>query len=188
MAKILNTRIRITQADREVLDDEEFLPGDDLATRMSELIRLARLGKALESGEIGVTASAVNSPEREPGSESTDHQLVKTDGKDELTPLSEIPSEELFSSHRPGSAREKIRRVVAAIKRYNESQYEKSAQWAINSGVIKALTNINSKAIKEYLHSDEGRLQVADYNAMNEFTFHHNRGREKPITEFVRIT
>ena len=187
MAKILNTRIRITQADREVLDDEEFLPGADLATRMSELIRLAKLGKALEAGEIGVAVPTANSPKSEPGSESTDSQPVDTDGKDKLTPLSEIPSEELFSSHRPGSAREKIRRVVAAIKSYNESQYEKSTQWAINSGVIKALTNINSKAIKDYLSSEEGRLQVADYNAMNEFTFHHNRGREKPITEFVRI-
>ena len=183
MAKILNTRIRITQADREVLDDEEFLPGDDLASRMSELIRLARLGKALESGEIGAIAPI--SPEGEP--ESKELSIAQTESENSTSPLSSIPSEELFSSHRPGSAREKIRRVVAAIKSYNESQCEKSAQWAINSGVIKALTNINSKAIKEYLNSDEGRLQVTDYNALHGFSFHHNRGREKPITEFVRI-
>ena len=195
MAKILNTRIRITQADREVLDDEEFLPGDDLASRMSELIRLARLGKALESGEIRVSDCAAspsenrasNSPDSETQPESKELQPVQPDGNDEAFPLSSIPSEELFSSHRPGSAREKIRRVVAAIKSYNSSQYEKSTQWAINSGVIKALTNINSKAIKEYLNSDEGRLQVTDYNALHGFSFHHNRGREKPITEFVRI-
>ena len=187
MAKILNTRIRITQADREMLDDEEFLPGDDLATRMSELIRLAKLGKALESGEIGVTVCPTDSPEGTSKPESKESQPVESEVNDKVVPLSEIPSEELFSSHRPGSAREKIRRVVAAIKSYNESQYEKSTQWAINSGVIKALTNINSKAIKDYLSSEEGRLQVTDYNAMNEFTFHHNRGREKPITEFVRI-
>ena len=187
MAKILNTRIRITQADREVLDDEEFLPGDDLATRMSELIRLARLGKALESGEIGVIASASNSSEGEPEPESKELSIAQTESENSTSPLSSIPSEELFSSHRPGSAREKIRRVVVAIKSYNESQYEKSAQWAINSGVIKALTNINSKAIKAYLNSDEGRLQVTDYNALHGFSFHHNRGREKPITEFVRL-
>ena len=187
VAKILNTRIRITMADREVLDDEEFLPGADLASRMSELIRLARLGKALESGEIGVTVRAADSSEGTSKPESKESQPVESEANDKVVPLSEIPSEELFSSHRPGSAREKIRRVVAAIKSYNESQYEKSTQWAINSGVIKALTNINSKAIKDYLSSEEGRLQVADYNAMNEFTFHHNRGREKPITEFVRI-
>ena len=187
VAKILNTRIRITQADREVLDDEEFLPAADLASRMSELIRLARLGKALESGEIGAIASASNSSEGEPEPESKELSIAQTESENSTSPLSSIPSEELFSSHRPGSAREKIRRVVVAIKSYNESQYEKSAQWAINSGVIKALTNINSKAIKEYLNSDEGRLQVSDYNALHGFSFHHNRGREKPITEFVRI-
>ena len=181
VAKILNTRIRITQADREALDDEEFLPAADLASRMSELIRLARLGKALESGEIGAIARTSNSPESE------ELSIAQTESENSTSPLSSIPSEELFSSHRPGSAREKIRRVVAAIKSYNESQCEKSAQWAINSGVIKALTNINSKAIKEYLNSDEGRLQVSDYNALHGFSFHHNRGREKPITEFVRI-
>ncbi len=195
VAKILNTRIRITQADREVLDDEEFLPAADLASRMSELIRLARLGKALESGEIRVSDRAAspqenrasNSPESEPELKPEEPQTVRSDAKNGESLLSEIPSEELFSSHRPGSAREKIRRVVAAIKSYNESQCEKSAQWAINSGVIKALTNINSKAIKEYLNSDEGRLQVSDYNALHGFSFHHNRGREKPITEFVRV-
>ena len=185
VAKILNTRIRITQADREVLDDEEFLPAADLASRMSELIRLARLGKALESGEIGAIAPI--SPEGKPELKPQESQPAQTESENSASPLSSIPSEELFSSHRPGSAREKIRRVVAAIKSYNESQCEKSAQWAINSGVIKALTNINSKAIKAYLNSDEGRLQVTDYNALHGFSFHHNRGREKPITEFVRI-
>ncbi len=179
---IQHYRLRIAAEDRAVLDDESFLPGENLADRMAELVRLARLGKALESGEIGVGVRASHSPEGEP--EALESQPAQTDG---ASPLSEMPSEELFSSHRPGSAREKIRRVVAAIKSYNSSQYEQSTQWAINSGVIKALTNINSKAIKEYLNSDEGRLQVSDYNAMNGFSFHHNRGREKPITEFVRI-
>lgn len=38
---------------------------------------------------------------------------------------------------------------------------------------------------REYLDSDEGRLQVADYNLEKGFGFQQNRGKGK-ITKFLR--
>ncbi len=95
----------------------------------------------------------------------------------------EMSNEELRGCQAPGSALEKIRRSVQAIKVYNEGK-DKKAQWAINVSTLEDLSGCHSKAVREYLDSDEGRLQVWDYNLEKGLGFHHNRGKGK-IKEFV---
>jgi hypothetical protein len=89
----------------------------------------------------------------------------------------EMSNEELRGCQAPGSALEKIRRSVRTIKAYNEQQAEKKAQWAINVSTLEDLSGCHSKAVREYLDSDEGRLQVTDYNLEKGFGFQQNRGK-----------
>ena len=96
----------------------------------------------------------------------------------------EISNKELFGSHAPNTGEEKVRRAVAAIKAYNESQYSPKDMWAININTLKDLTNCRTAVVEKYLKSDEGRLQVIDYNLEKGFTFQHNRGRGK-ISEVI---
>jgi hypothetical protein len=95
-----------------------------------------------------------------------------------------MSNEELRGCQAPGSALEKIRRSVNAIKAYNESQAEKKHQWAINVSTLEDLSGCHSKAVRDYLDSGEGRLQVTDYNLEKGFGFQQNRGKGK-ITNFV---
>jgi hypothetical protein len=64
-----------------------------------------------------------------------------------------------------------------AIIVYNEQQAEKKFQWSINVSTLEDLSGCHSKAVKDYLKSSEGRLQVADYNLEKGFGFQHNRGK-----------
>jgi methyl-accepting chemotaxis protein len=89
----------------------------------------------------------------------------------------EMSNEELRGCQAPGSALEKIRRSVRAIKVYNEQQAEKKLQWSINVSTLEDLSGCHSKAVREYLDSDEGRLQVTDYNLEKGFGFQQNRGK-----------
>ena len=56
--------------------------------------------------------------------------------------------------------------IKAAIKAYNEGQAEKRFWWAINTRTLKDLTNCRTSVVENYLKSEEGRSQVADYNAL----------------------
>jgi hypothetical protein len=104
--------------------------------------------------------------------------------KPTATRFEEMSNEELRGCQAPGSALAKIRRSVETIKVYNEQQAEKKHQWAINVSTLEDLSGCHSKAVREYLDSDEGRLQVADYNLEKEFGFQQNRGKGK-ITNFI---
>ncbi len=99
------------------------------------------------------------------------------EAKSTTTRFEEMSNEELRGCQAPGSALEKIRRSVRAIKVYNEQQAEKKAQWAINVSTLEDLSGCHSKAVREYLDSDEGRLQVTDYNLEKGFGFQQNRGK-----------
>jgi hypothetical protein len=92
------------------------------------------------------------------------------------TRFEEMSNEELRGCQAPGSALEKIRRSVLAIKVYNEDKGKKE-QWAINVSTLEDLSGCHSKAVREYLDSDEGRLQVTDYNLEKGFGFQQNRGK-----------
>ncbi len=184
-----NMRLRMTLATKEVINDEEFLPYPDQASRIEELIRLARIGKQYEEGKLVVkevmkVVEAIKEVEKpveviKEVKKPTAVEPVKP--VEEVKPTSgrfeEMSNEELRGCQAPGSAIEKIRRSVRAIKTYNEQQAEKKYQWAINVSTLEDLSGCHSKAVREYLDSDEGRLQVTDYNLEKEFGFQQNRGK-----------
>ena len=97
-----------------------------------------------------------------------------------------MTNDELFGSHAPNTGEEKIRRAVQAIKAYNERQYSPKDMWMINTSTLKDLTNCRTAVVEKYLKSDEGRLQVTDYNLEKGFSYQHNRGRGK-INDCIKI-
>lgn len=195
MQDIVNTRVRITKAIKESIDDQQFLPFSDQVNRMEELVRLARIGKQFEEGKlVKEVVKVVEKPvekiveiDKNVESETTkeveviDKKLVKSSNK-----IEDMSNSELFGSNIPNSGHEKIKRAVAAVKIYNESQAEKKYWWSINSKVIKDLTNCRTESVKRYLDSEEGRLQVSDYNKLHNFGYHYNRGRGS-VKEVIRL-
>ncbi len=175
---ITNARLRITKHSKEVFDDQEFLTYADLASRVEELIRLAKIGKQFENGELVKEVIKVEERIVEVAVETSSTEKKKPD-------FSQLSDEQLFGSNAPYTATEKLRRAVAAIKLLNEGK-DKSQMWAINISTLKSLTNTRTQAIQAYLDSDEGRLQVKDYNQFHELGYHHNRGRGK-ITEVLTL-
>ena len=171
---VVSHRLRITDAAKEVLDDKDFLPFPDVASRMDELIRLARLGKQYEEGML---VKEVEAPvEKE--------QAVRRRRTQEDIKI--MPTSELMGTKIPGSGLEKVRRAVAAIKAYNECQAEKRFWWAINTRTLKDITNCRTSVVEKYLKSEEGRLQVTDYNTLHDLGYQHNRGRGS-IREVVKL-
>ena len=186
---MINTRIRMTVAAKEVIENQEFLPYPDQTSRIEELVRLAKIGKQFEEGTLVKEVVKVVEEVKKPVEVARENQQVS----DEVKPVEEMKStviasrfeemsnEELRGCQAPGSALEKIRRSVNAIKAYNESQAEKMYQWAINVSTLENLSGCHSKAVRDYLDSDEGRLQVLDYNLEKGFGFQQNRGKGKII-------
>ncbi len=192
-----NTRLRMTLAAKEVINDQEFLLYPDQVSRIEELIRLARIGKEYEEGklvkEVVKVVEVVKEVERivekplEAIAEAK-RGLEGVEPVEEVKPTTarfeEMSNEELRGCQAPGSALEKIRRSVRAIKVYNEQQAEKKYQWSINVSTLEDLSGCHSKAVRDYLDSDEGRLQVTDYNLEKGFGFQQNRGKGS-IKEYV---
>jgi hypothetical protein len=210
MLVAINTRIRMTIAAKEVINDQEFLLYPDQLSRIEELIRLARVGREYEEGKLGkevvkvvevvkevekpveVIKEVVKEVERiieKPlevireakreleGVESVEEVKAVEEVKSATARFEEMTNEELRGCQAPGSALEKIRRSVQAIKVYNEQQAEKKFQWSINVSTLEDLSGCHSKAVRDYLDSDEGRLQVTDYNLEKGFGFQQNRGK-----------
>jgi integrase len=181
-------RLRMTTAAKQAIEDQEFLKYPDQVSRIEELVRLARLGKQYEDGQLvkevvkvvevvkEVEPAMEVSPvkEVEPVMEVSPVEPVKKSVTDRFQ---EMSSDELRGSHAPGSAIWKLRRSVEAIKAYNEQQAEKKHQWAINVSTLEELSGCHSKAVRDYLDSPEGRLNVADYNLEKGFGFQQNRGK-----------
>ena len=181
---VQNVRLRITQSAREKLDDKDFLPYPDVTSRFEELVRLAEIGKQFEEGKlvnevVKVVEKIVEIPIKD---------SAEVDGKTSLKAqnFTHLSNAELLGSHTPYSASEKLKRAVEAIKTYNEGQPEKKNKWAINTTVLKQLTNCRTQAIEKFLKSDEGRLLVKDYNSRFEFGYHQNRGKGK-ITDVLKL-
>lgn len=197
-----NTRLRMTVAAKEVINDQEFLLYPDQLSRIEELIRLARIGKEYEEGKlvkevvkivekpVEVIKEVVKEVERivEKPLEAIREAKRELEGVkpvEEVKPTTvptttrfqEMSNEELRGCQAPGSALEKIRRSVRTIKTYNEQQAEKKYQWSVNVSTLEDLSGCHSKAVRDYLDSDEGRLQVADYNLNKGFGFQQNRGK-----------
>jgi hypothetical protein len=195
-ATIVQPRIRMTELAKNVLDDQEFLPYPDQVSRMDELIRLAQIGKQFEEGKlVKEVVTVIEKPVEkivDVPVETTSQTSIE-ESKEEVTKTkqtkkdpSEMTNKELFGSHAPNTGEEKIRRAVAAIKAYNERQYSPKDMWMINTSTLKDLTNCRTAVVEKYLKSDEGRLQVTDYNLEKGFSYQHNRGRGK-IIDVVKL-
>ena len=193
---MINTRVRITVAAKEIIDDQEFLPYPDQLSRIEELVRLAQVGKQYEEGKLvkevvkviekPVEVTSLVAKEVKPVDEVK--PVAEVEAVEEVKPsharFDEMSNEELRGCQAPGSALAKIRRSVDTIKVYNSSQAEKKYQWAINVSTLEELSGCHSKAVREYLDSDEGRLNVTDYNLEKGFGYQQNRGKGK-ITSVV---
>lgn len=201
-AEIVNMQMRVSAATRAVIDDQEFLPFGDRVNRLEELVRLAKIGKQFEEGKlVKEVVTVVEKPVEKivekiveipvtTSETSTEETEVKTSVKPKQHTSkkdpTEMSNEELFGSHAPNSGEEKIRRAVQAIKTYNERQYSVKEMWMINTSTLKELTNCRTAVVEKYLKSDEGRLQVTDYNLEKQMSYQHNRGRGK-ISDVVKL-
>lgn len=191
---MINTRVRITVAAKEIIDDQEFLPYPDQLSRIEELVRLAKVGKQFEEGKlvkevvkvIEKPVEVIKEVVKDVKSVDEVKSVTEVEAVEEVKPsyarFDEMSNEELRGCQAPGSALAKIRRSVDTIKVYNESQAEKKYQWAINVSTLEDLSGCHSKAVREYLDSDEGRLNVTDYNLEKGFGFQQNRGKGKITT------
>lgn len=197
-AEIVNMQMRVSAATRAVIDDQEFLPFGDRVMRLEELVRLARIGKQFEEGKlVKEVVTVVEKPVEKivekivevpitTSETSTEEAEVKTSTKQSKKDPTQMSNDELFGSHVPNSGEEKIRRAVQAIKTYNERQYSVKEMWMINTSTLKELTNCRTAVVEKYLKSDEGRLQVTDYNLEKQMGYQHNRGRGK-ISDVVKL-
>jgi hypothetical protein len=61
--------------------------------------------------------------------------------------------------------------------RSNNSESYASRVFSLNDQNFSVAKTKPSKAVREYLDSDEGRLQVTDYNKEKDFGFQQNRGK-----------
>lgn len=84
---------------------------------------------------------------------------------------------ELMGKNTPYSGNEKLRRAIEAIKEYNERQPSKEQRWAITSTILQTLTGCRTAILKSYMDSDEGRINIHDYNQLHGFSYHHNKGK-----------
>lgn len=201
------SRMLVAKEVRDAFSDQDFLPFPDYASRMEELLRLAKIGKQFESGELvkevvveKVVEKVIEVPV-EKVVEVTNSAPVKAAAKYDKRP-EEMTNEELFGANLPNSGHEKIRRAVAVVKSYNESRGgDKSGMWAINIRTLKDLTNCRTEVVDKYFRSDEGieelgiRFQTGDsnktkavigYNEMLGLGRYHNRGRGS-ICEVIKL-
>ncbi len=188
---IVNARIRISEAAKNTIDNRDFLPFADSVSRMDELIRLAKIGQQFEEGKLVKEVVIIQNKTPDPISEiTTETQITQSDvavKQLKVKDVSELNNAELFGSNIPYSGLEKIRRAVDAIKLYNERQAETKYQWAINTKSLKDLTGSRTEVVNKYLNSDEGRLNVHDYNLQKGYSYQHNRGKGN-IKDFIKLT
>lgn len=187
---MVQPRIRMTKACYEATNDQNFLPFPDQVSRFEELLRLAKIGKQFEVGELKnevVIIQEVEVIKEVPvptqtatmRSEETTNATIETDTKKEpkRKDVSEIPTSALIGSNTPYSGNEKLKRAIAAIKEYNERQPSKEQRWSITSSVLQTLTGCRTALLKSYMDSGEGRINIHDYNQLHGFTYHHNKGK-----------
>lgn len=202
------SRIRLTRNTWEAFDDKDLLPFADRPSRLEALVRLAKVGKQFESGELvkevvveKVVEKIIEVEKIVEVEKSVSAKAVKSAVKYDKRP-EDMTNEELFGANLPNSGHEKIRRAVAAVKSYNEDRGgDKNGMWAINIRTLKDLTNCRTEVVDKYFRTDEGieelgiRFQTGDsdktkvvigYNEMMGLGRYHNRGRGS-ITEVIKL-
>ena len=96
------------------------------------------------------------------------------------TDWSQVSSAELKGSQAPGSAEEKIRRAIEAIRAYNEGK-ELGQMYRLSEANVRYLSGSRHGTIKAYFAAHH---EVADYDKGYGFSVQHDRGKT-PITEVV---
>jgi len=188
---IISMELRLSEAAKNTIDNIDFLPFADSVSRIDELIRLARIGKRFEEGELLKEVLIVQS---EPHVKTSEPQIAESEIAEseiavrerKVKDVSELTNTELLGSNIPYSGLEKIRRAVDAIKIYNERQTDAKFQWAINTKSLKDLTGSRTEAVQNYLNATEGRLNVYDYNLEKGYSYQHNRGKGS-IKDFIKL-
>ncbi|MDV3348187.1 hypothetical protein D0962_35175 [Leptolyngbyaceae cyanobacterium CCMR0082] len=133
---------------------------DRVKTLEAKVIELERQLKAMSN------ATTTAKPELEPN-------LLGTD-------WSQVPSAELKGSQAPGSAEEKIRRAIEAIRAYNEGK-ELSQMYRLSEANVRYLSGSRHGTIKAYFAANP---ELNDYNTSYGFTVQHDRGKT-PIAEVI---
>ena len=190
-AVIVQPRVRMTEAAKNTIDDMDFLPYPDQISRIEELIRLAKIGQQFEEGKLVKEVIIIQEKNPDKLSQTTTEIIVPEQDvivkQPKIRDVSELNNADLFGSNIPYSGLEKIRRAVETIKIYNERQAEAKYQWAINTKSLKDLTGSRTEVVNKYLNSDEGRLNVHDYNLQKGYGYQHNRGKGN-IKDFIKLT
>ena len=96
------------------------------------------------------------------------------------TDWSQVPSSELKGSQAPGSAEEKIRRAIEAIRAYNEGK-ELGQMYRLSEANVRYLSGSRHGTIKAYFAVHP---EVADYDKGYGFSVQHDRGKV-PIGEVI---
>ncbi|NEP56709.1 MAG: hypothetical protein F6K31_06745 [Symploca sp. SIO2G7] len=96
------------------------------------------------------------------------------------TDWSQVSSTELKGSQAPGSAEEKIRRAIEAIRAYNEGK-ELRQMYRLSEANVRYLSGSRHGTIKAYFAAHP---EVADYDKGYGFSVQHDRGKT-PITEMI---
>ena len=96
------------------------------------------------------------------------------------TDWSQVPSAELKGSQAPGSAEEKIRRAIEAIRAYNEGK-ELGQMYRLSEANVRYLSGSRHGTIKAYFAAHP---EVADYDKGYGFSVQHDRGKV-PIAEVI---
>ena len=95
-----------------------------------------------------------------------------------------IPSENLKGKHTPGSAEEKIRRVVKAIMEHNNYKApSNNERWFLGVRSIQDLSGCNYAPIKKYL--DEHSTMIFDHNAKYGLSNQHNKKHKQEISQVI---
>jgi hypothetical protein len=200
---IEQARLYLTKAAKAAINDQDFLPYADQASRINELIRLAQIGKAWETGKltpepVQTAAEPVQTAaEPVPNQFRTSSEPVQTAAseEEETLPTDSKPDYEAMSleelkkyTRTPGVAYFKIRKAIQLITEYNDRIMQTMGTehaYAINSRSIQDLSGCNTGSIKRYMDSDEGTLNIDSYNALHGFGVQHNRGK-RPISEMIQ--
>lgn len=101
------------------------------------------------------------------------------------TDWTQVPSAELKGCQAPGSAEEKIRRAIEAIRAYNEDKELGQIQ-RLSEANVRYLSGSRHETIKTYFAAHP---EVAEYDKGYGFSVQHDRGKTaiKDVIEWQAI-
>lgn len=145
--------------------------------KINQLLNDADRVKTLEAKVIELEHQLKVMSEAVATAESKPEQEFKLSGTD----WSQVPSTELKGSQAPGSAEEKIRRAVEAIKEFNSGKAI-GLMYRMSEANVRYLSGSRHGTIKAYFAAHP---EVADYDKGYGFSVQHDRGKV-PIAEVVK--